>query len=616
MGRLDDGTPYYTMKLIKGSTLAGLLADRPDPGHDLSRFVSAFGQVGQALAYAHARGVVHRDLKPLNVMVGAFGEVQVMDWGLAKVLGRPPEATPSARPTSMIRTVRTDSDAGASQPGSLMGTLAYMPPEQALGMLDLVDERADVFALGSMLCEILTGGPAYVARTSDLLFLKSAGADLADALARLDASGADAELIALARHCLAPDREARPRDAGEVASSVSAYQATVQERLRAAEIAQVEAVAKAAHERKQRRMRIALAAAFVALIALGTGGWASVNRLHASARASTALVVDSALRNAGSWRDRAKSDPPGDLSAWTEALASARRADRLLGDEAMGTALRRRVAETLGAIEEGRDGARADVPGCVASMKRLRNRDDLPPTEIVPRPDRGRSLASWPTPDYSGFTILRSSAYLDLSRWRAIPEGTTPAEAGRVEPALLTRVVDLIRKKNVSHDNSHIRFRIRTKAPEADFRCPGHGYKVRGSATTEDLGDGVMPSFVWEVEVDLSGVPVGAEARVVLHATLWNEHQHDAGHKARIGVLSPDALSEDELAVRFPPGRKPALPPSLFVFPEGSARKGVPADARDFLNPIDQDWWSWRPRDVLKDFVYQIEWEWPPDRAG
>jgi hypothetical protein len=110
-------------------------------------------------------------------------------------------------------------------------------------------------------------------------------------------------------------------------------------------------------------------------------------------------------------------------------------------------------------------------------MKRFRNRDDLPPTEIVPRPDRGRSLDSWPTPDYSGFTILRASAYLDLSRWKPIPKGTTPAEAGRVEPALLTRVVDLIRKKNVSHDNSHIRFRIRTKAPEADFRCPGHGYK-------------------------------------------------------------------------------------------------------------------------------------------
>ncbi len=86
LGRMPDGRPYFTMKLIKGRTLTALLAERKDPAADRPRFLAVFEQVCQTLAYAHARGVIHRDLKPSNVMVGAYGEVQVMDWGLAKVL--------------------------------------------------------------------------------------------------------------------------------------------------------------------------------------------------------------------------------------------------------------------------------------------------------------------------------------------------------------------------------------------------------------------------------------------------------------------------------------------------------------------------------------------------
>jgi serine/threonine protein kinase len=85
LGALPDGRPFFALKLIKGRTLAELLHERPHPAHDLARWVALFGQVCQAVAYAHSRGILHRDLKPSNVMVGAFGEVQVMDWGLAKV---------------------------------------------------------------------------------------------------------------------------------------------------------------------------------------------------------------------------------------------------------------------------------------------------------------------------------------------------------------------------------------------------------------------------------------------------------------------------------------------------------------------------------------------------
>jgi serine/threonine-protein kinase len=110
-----------------------------------------------------------------------------------------------------------------------MGTFGYMPPEQALGEADQIDERADVFALGAILCVVLTGQPPYIGSPEQVKRLSARG-DLTAACARLDASGADAELLGLCKECLAADLKARPRDAGVVAQRVAAYQAGVQER--------------------------------------------------------------------------------------------------------------------------------------------------------------------------------------------------------------------------------------------------------------------------------------------------------------------------------------------------------------------------------------------------
>jgi tetratricopeptide (TPR) repeat protein len=242
------------MKLIKGRTLRELLKERSTPADDRAHLVSIFEQIAQTIAYAHSKRVLHRDLKPANVMVGAFGEVQVMDWGLAKVLK--PDARPVAGTTpggvSVVRTVRAELADGETQTGSLLGTPEYMAPEQARGEVDDIDERSDVFGLGAILCEVLTGQPPYVGRSSDEARRKAARADLADTLARLENCEADAELIGLARACLAPEPLDRPRDAAQVAEAISTYRADVAARLRRAELAAVEEKARAEHERQAR----------------------------------------------------------------------------------------------------------------------------------------------------------------------------------------------------------------------------------------------------------------------------------------------------------------------------------------------------------------------------
>jgi serine/threonine-protein kinase len=274
MGRLPEGQPFFAMKLVKGQTLAELLGRRTSPAEDLPRFLGIFEQVCQAMAYAHSKRVLHRDLKPANVMAGAFGEVLVMDWGLAKVL---PEPAPAERPElapsdSQVRTSRSDpaagEDAGRTALGSVLGTPAYMAPEQAAGRVDALDERSDVFALGAILCEVLTGKPPYVAAESWQVLYRASLGEQAEARARLDGCGADAELVALAKECLSPAMSDRLRNAAEVARRVAAYQAGVQERLRTAEqqraaaearAEQAKATARAEQARLFAEQRLALA---------------------------------------------------------------------------------------------------------------------------------------------------------------------------------------------------------------------------------------------------------------------------------------------------------------------------------------------------------------------
>jgi len=144
-------TPEFMMKLVEGETLAARLKKlRARPDGDLARLLEIFLKVCDAVAFAHSRGVIHRDLKPANIMIGEFGQVYVMDWGCAIVgpaaRGRAPA---EGRPR---RTV-------VDPPGTVIGTFAYMAPEQALGKAAEIDQRTDVFGLGAVLYEVLTGIP-------------------------------------------------------------------------------------------------------------------------------------------------------------------------------------------------------------------------------------------------------------------------------------------------------------------------------------------------------------------------------------------------------------------------------------------------------------------------
>lgn len=269
LGTLINGSPFLAMKLIGGKTLFAemKMVDRP-------RHLQVFAQVCQAVGFAHSRGVIHRDLKPSNIMVGSFGEVQVMDWGLAKDLSSQ-ESEREVLVSGNFSSGADDSgtpDDSHTRAGQILGTPGYMAPEQARG--DPADVRSDVFSLGSVLCAILTGKPPIVGNSAAETIQRTASADLSDAMARLESCDADPEVVTLCRRCLSPNSSDRPSDGQAVADELSRYLNGVQERLRAAEIAGAEATERAKAERRTRRIQMIAASVVLLVLAGGVVGTA------------------------------------------------------------------------------------------------------------------------------------------------------------------------------------------------------------------------------------------------------------------------------------------------------------------------------------------------------
>ncbi len=269
LGTFADGRPYFAMKLVKGRTLEALLRERTDLSENRARFLGYFEHLCQTVAYAHSRGIIHRDLKPANVMVGRFGEVQLMDWGLGKVLNDP-DVAPDEWETGDGAPDDTHAEGGElTDPGSALGTWCYMPPEQARGLVAEVDRRSDVFGLGAILAEILTGRPPYIGPDSMSVRLQAVEGRIGDASARLDGCGAESGLVELARRCLAPNRADRPADGGEVASAMSAYLSGVQERLQQERVARERQEVRAGEERRRHRILVAGTSGVLATLAVG-----------------------------------------------------------------------------------------------------------------------------------------------------------------------------------------------------------------------------------------------------------------------------------------------------------------------------------------------------------
>jgi serine/threonine protein kinase len=235
LGELRDGTVYYTMKRVDGVSLLDLLTAKGGKKEFRYDLIEMFLRVCETMAFAHSRGVVHRDLKPRNIMVGPFGEVLVLDWGLAKVVN----CVDVARPMGTMRSI-PEADAYRTLNGTAVGTPAYMSPEQAMGEVDSLDRRCDVYSLGVILYEMLAGASPYVRGEARKVMHQVSHGMWTRLDARRDCPPLPRALVAIVHRAMAFERPERYQTVEDLArdlrafvagGAVSVYQETAVERV-------------------------------------------------------------------------------------------------------------------------------------------------------------------------------------------------------------------------------------------------------------------------------------------------------------------------------------------------------------------------------------------------
>ncbi|MBM82449.1 MAG: hypothetical protein CMJ78_17940 [Planctomycetaceae bacterium] len=262
LGVDKEGNLFYTMKNVRGLTLDDIIRGLKEQDADivrqypLGKLLNVFTKVCDSMAFAHSRNVIHRDLKPANIMVGEFGEVLVMDWGLGKVLGEsdneqplpegvaPSDASsPGADKTSdstvadsRVESVRHNSedDASRTRAGSIMGTPSYMPPEQAQGLIDELDTLADVYSLGAILYNLLLLAPPIGGRSATEVLTNVIRGELITPdvaektrtwkLPHCPNDKAPTALTAVAMKALARDKQDRYQSISELQREIEAWQ--------------------------------------------------------------------------------------------------------------------------------------------------------------------------------------------------------------------------------------------------------------------------------------------------------------------------------------------------------------------------------------------------------
>ena len=435
-GHDPDGAPFYTMKLIDGETLAARVARATSFDARLT-LLAAVTSVAEAMAYAHAQGVIHRDLKPGNVVIGEFGEVAVIDWGLGKLVDDAPDE------------LATGGGAASELTGhdSVVGTPAYMAPEQARGAL--VDRRADVYALGAMLYHVLSGKLPY------------AEADAATTLVHLQGGPpppsvdvreprVPRDLAAIVSKAMARDLELRYPNAAELAEDLRRYQ---NGRLVAAHRYRV--WTRAWRWLRRHRARVAIGTGALALsVAAAAVVWVSRQAVAAEVctgvdapalaawNAEVAAPIERAFLASGvpqavaTWRTVAAA-----LGAHTQQIAGMRtaacRATRITGEQSAEaldlrmTCLDRRTDELRNLVASLRSGDRATVEHAVegvASLGRVADCADLA---------RLRDVMPMPADPVSRATI--AAIENDLDRTMATARLGKFVEVDRALPAIVAR---------------------------------------------------------------------------------------------------------------------------------------------------------------------------------
>jgi serine/threonine protein kinase/WD40 repeat protein len=233
LGLDADGRVYFTMRLVKGRELKEILAGEGDESWSRTRTLGVFLRICETLAYAHEKGVIHRDLKPANVMVGRFGEVYVMDWGLAKLLDREDDRDLRVKEpeSSLVRTDRHDAISDdldsplMTMAGTVVGTPTYMSPEQASGRVEDLGPKSDVYAVGAMLYHLLAGHQPYVKpgeRVSPLTVLNAVRNGPPQPIHEIDPR-VPAELVAICEKAMARELDERYASMAELAEDLRRY---------------------------------------------------------------------------------------------------------------------------------------------------------------------------------------------------------------------------------------------------------------------------------------------------------------------------------------------------------------------------------------------------------